>query len=54
MLIPDDNVDRLLQNPGSKTGYVPAWNTKKIVIKMNSKAILKQTILSKSVEKIFE
>ncbi len=33
-------------NPGSKTGYVPAWDTKEFARYMNSKAKLKEMILN--------
>ncbi len=33
-------------NPGSKTGYVPAWDTKEFARHMNSKAKLKEMILN--------
>ena len=35
-----------VRNPGSKTGYVTAWNTEKFARNMNSKAKLKKVILA--------
>ncbi len=33
-----------IQNPGSKTGYIPAWNSEEFTRHMNSKAKLKEMI----------
>ena len=33
-----------IQNPGSKTGYIPAWNSEEFTRHMNSKADLKEMI----------
>ncbi|MCD6224883.1 MAG: nitrous oxide reductase accessory protein NosL [Deltaproteobacteria bacterium] len=35
-----------IENPGSKTGYIPAWNTEEFARHMNSKAELKKMILT--------
>lgn len=35
-----------IQNPGSKTGYIPAWDTEKFARHINSKAELKEVILT--------
>lgn len=35
-----------IKNPGSKTGYIPAWNTEEFARHMNSKAALKEMILA--------